>query len=348
MKRTFFASLILALLLGCFGICTSAEDAQTIVVNLPANPSTGYTWVAASDQENVIRIEDLGFSMDDGDLVGAPGVMQLEVCGVAPGSAALTLSYTRPWEEDAVPTVSFTWNVTVDEANNVALSGDLDMPTVADSGYHWLFVQDAPEVLEIAESDVPGSYHLNALTDGTDNATFGYLSAGNTRMLWAYELEVLVQNGAVYVPSVFFYHAEGLDPFAPEIPFTTTDREGNEFTEAIFAEHTLTVLNFWEPWCGPCVSEMPALQKLSEEYADKGVLVVGIYSTPDMEDDVAAVLESTGVQYPILHYTTDFDLLQTGYVPTTVIVDSNGRIVNGPFSGSMNYGAWASLIEGLL
>lgn len=127
--------------------------------------------------------------------------------------------------------------------------------------------------------------------------------------------------------------------------FSAEDGDGNTWTEQIFAEHSLTILNFWEPWCGPCVSEMPDLQEISQEYADRGVLILGIYATPNAEADVAAVLEKTGVTYPILRYTHDFDHLQTGYVPTTVIVDRTGAIVEGPFSGALSRDGWVSLIE---
>ena len=132
---------------------------------------------------------------------------------------------------------------------------------------------------------------------------------------------------------------------ASVLTFSDEDAEGNTWTEQIFAEHSLTILNFWEPWCGPCVSEMPDLQEISQAYADRGVLILGIYATPNAEADVAAVLEKTGVTYPILRYTHDFDHLQTGYVPTTVIVDSTGAIVEGPFSGALSRDGWVSLIE---
>ena len=99
------------------------------------------------------------------------------------------------------------------------------------------------------------------------------------------------------------------------------------------------MLNFWEPWCPPCVGEMPDLAKLSEAYADRGLLILGVYSTEGMEEDVASVLEKSGVQYPILHYCGAFDVFQSGYVPTTVFLNSAGETVSESYVGSRSYEA---------
>jgi len=37
---------------------------------------------------------------------------------------------------------------------------------------------------------------------------------------------------------------------------------------------TIYVLNFWATWCGPCVAELPAFEKLNKKYASRKVKVV--------------------------------------------------------------------------
>ena len=39
--------------------------------------------------------------------------------------------------------------------------------------------------------------------------------------------------------------------------FKTTDTNGNEVTEKIFADKDITMVNVWGTFCGPCINEMP-------------------------------------------------------------------------------------------
>ena len=60
--------------------------------------------------------------------------------------------------------------------------------------------------------------------------------------------------------------------------FTAQDLQGNGVSQSIFADYDLTMINVWATYCPPCLQEMPDLGKLSEEYKDKGVQVLGIVS----------------------------------------------------------------------
>ncbi len=142
--------------------------------------------------------------------------------------------------------------------------------------------------------------------------------------------------------------AETTAEAAPEqtgFVFSTTDRDGNAWDQTAFADNRVVMLNFFEPWCGPCISEMPELERLYQDYKDKGVLLIGVYIT---EEGVEDVLAQTGVTYPILHYTEAFDALQTGYVPTTVFFNSTGEIVGETEIGAHSYDEWAAILDGLL
>ena len=135
------------------------------------------------------------------------------------------------------------------------------------------------------------------------------------------------------------------EDYKPDFSFSTKDISGEKWTESCFAEAELTMINFWEPWCPPCVGEMPDLERLYQDYRERGFQILGVYST---EENAATVIEETGVSYPILHYVPEFDVFQTGYVPTTVFVNRWGEIVGQTQIGGRNYAAWAEIVEGLL
>ncbi len=41
------------------------------------------------------------------------------------------------------------------------------------------------------------------------------------------------------------------------------------FQEQVLNSNKLTVVDFWAPWCGPCLALGPTIDSLSQEYGDK-------------------------------------------------------------------------------
>ena len=88
----------------------------------------------------------------------------------------------------------------------------------------------------------------------------------------------------------------------------------------------IVVLNFWGIWCGWCVTELPDLQKLHEEFAnDPEVTVVTINNDPN-PDDVSPWMEERQYTFPVL--LDGGYLAETGVFgfPTTWFLDQQGRI----------------------
>src|SRR5688572_14948512 len=79
--------------------------------------------------------------------------------------------------------------------------------------------------------------------------------------------------------------------------FTLNDLDGNAVTLSNL-QGKWVFLNFWATWCKPCVKEMPALQEISETYADQ-IVVLGIDVREDPEV-IKPFLERYGITYMIL------------------------------------------------
>ena len=112
---------------------------------------------------------------------------------------------------------------------------------------------------------------------------------------------------------------------AYKIEFSSVKYDGGYISSETFADYKLTFINRWEPWCGPCVSEMADIQALYEKYEPLGVNFIGVYADEDGFDDV---IEYTGAKYTMVKDTIGFSKISNlGYVPVTCIVDSQGYML---------------------
>lgn len=139
------------------------------------------------------------------------------------------------------------------------------------------------------------------------------------------------------------------NPFSNAISFQTKDIDGNSVDDSILNQAKVVMVNFWEPWCGPCVSEMPDLEKIYKSYEDRGLLVIGAFTTTDMTSEAKEIMEQAGITYPVIVAPESMYSLMTEYVPTTVFMDSYGNIISKePIIGSNSYENWAQVVESYL
>jgi thiol-disulfide isomerase/thioredoxin len=68
----------------------------------------------------------------------------------------------------------------------------------------------------------------------------------------------------------------------PAIDFTYPDKDGNEFSLSSF-KGNLVYVDVWATWCGPCLGQIPALQKLGEEYHGKNITFLSVSVDNDKE-----------------------------------------------------------------
>lgn len=140
--------------------------------------------------------------------------------------------------------------------------------------------------------------------------------------------------------------------------FSAEDIFGNAYTEAVFGEYDLTLVNCFATWCSPCVNEMPELEKLRKEYADKGIrlgviAVVLDAKTSNGVDENAVELAKTlsqkcGANFPFLiPDATDMNGRLTGIeaVPESFFVDSDGNIVSEPYVGANSLEGWRQVVD---
>jgi len=129
--------------------------------------------------------------------------------------------------------------------------------------------------------------------------------------------------------------------------FTLKDLAGKEISLSDY-KNKVVLVNFWATWCPPCIKEMPDLEKLHQNYKERGVQLLGLTVSSKLKQ-IPKTLKSTGVTYPIL---VDADNIVADYggfnsIPQTFIIDQKGNIVK-QITGSKDYEEFESEIKKLL
>jgi peroxiredoxin len=92
--------------------------------------------------------------------------------------------------------------------------------------------------------------------------------------------------------------------------------------------HRVTVVTFFETWCGPCKQELPQLAKLYAEREGDGLGMVGIYSASS--SDIAGFREQFQLTFPLI--LDGEGALSGAYgvdaVPTSVVLDANLQVLS--------------------
>jgi thiol:disulfide interchange protein len=90
----------------------------------------------------------------------------------------------------------------------------------------------------------------------------------------------------------------------------------------------VVVMNFWATWCVPCIQEIPSFNKLHQEFAGKGVAVVGVSMDDEGAELVRPFLKKHPMDYTVAlgsdAVTKEFGLDE---LPVTVIFDRSGKPV---------------------
>lgn len=139
--------------------------------------------------------------------------------------------------------------------------------------------------------------------------------------------------------------------------FSIQDIEGNTYTQEMFADYNITMVNIFTTWCSPCINEIPDLEKLRNEMSDQGVNIVGIVldgidadgsANEEVKEKAKLLAEKTGASYPFLIPDSGYlngRLIGIEAVPETFFVDKEGNMIGETYSGSRSFEDWKNIVE---
>jgi peroxiredoxin len=112
---------------------------------------------------------------------------------------------------------------------------------------------------------------------------------------------------------------------APTPDFSLMTPEGKKLSLKDF-RGKVVLLNFWASWCVPCREEMPAMEKLYQEYKQKNFVVLAV-AVKDRKQDALDFVKELKLTYPI---ALDFDaqvgtLYGAWGLPATYLIGPKGE-----------------------
>jgi thiol-disulfide isomerase/thioredoxin len=139
----------------------------------------------------------------------------------------------------------------------------------------------------------------------------------------------------------------GSDKCLPDVNYLDTN--GVSYTPKSLAGKVV-VINFWATWCKPCLHEIPDLSKISEQYKDRDVVVLGVLANDNPDNSTLLNFQSDNdMSFPVVRWTSDimaaFQYPQS--LPTTFIYDRGGRQAHVQV-GAMRAERLAQILEPLV
>lgn len=177
---------------------------------------------------------------------------------------------------------------------------------------------------------------------------------------------VALGGALIYYNFVDKEHAATIDAegLAPDFTVQTYKVENGEFETGgedfqLSKQNKVTVVNFWETWCGACIEELPDFNRL-QEFCGEYVEVVALAGATSKYENLATWLSTNGQAEGWDNFSltfgwydkTDNDVYATcgfssGTLPATMIVNDKGEIVYHA-EGAMTREALREHIEPLL
>jgi peroxiredoxin len=142
-------------------------------------------------------------------------------------------------------------------------------------------------------------------------------------------ITALLFAGVVYAGDLKPYNGDALPDF------TLSDIRGKAHTLSSY-QGKVVMVNFWATYCGPCIREIPSMQRLKQKLAGKPFDILAI-DMAEEKADVEAFMQrhNIKVNFPILLDTegTVIEQWMVSAVPTTFIIDPQGKIRYALYGG---------------
>jgi thiol-disulfide isomerase/thioredoxin len=123
------------------------------------------------------------------------------------------------------------------------------------------------------------------------------------------------------------YEPAGNEAFA-YIPDLTLKSADGTIVNLKEQKGKVVFVNFWAPWCPPCIAEMPSINNLFKQFKNNPNVLILTVDVDGKFSKSVPFMSKNGYQLPVYSFAGSIpDGFLTGSIPTTFVVDKTGKIV---------------------
>jgi thiol-disulfide isomerase/thioredoxin len=97
--------------------------------------------------------------------------------------------------------------------------------------------------------------------------------------------------------------------------------------ELIYSDQKKIVVTFMAAWCGPCIDELPALNKLHQKYRAQGFKLIGISIDLEGPQAMQPIIDKLKIGFPVYWYGESAIQKYSIFAIPMILWVKDGRVV---------------------